>query len=49
MTFTTSEIVGALRDKFPEEFSQNDAHGDAAIVAYSDDVWILTYDSEVPE
>jgi hypothetical protein len=56
VTFTAAEIVAALIDKFPGEFSDQEMQGDARLrVAGQDRTifpstdFIIEYDSEVPQ
>jgi Ni,Fe-hydrogenase III component G len=49
VTFTTQEIVAALLDKFPGEFSDEEMEGEPQIYAHIDGTYEIRYESKVPQ
>lgn len=49
MTFTTKEIIGAVLDKFTDEFSPNEIKETPTMQQLGDGTWLISYESEVPQ
>ncbi len=49
VTFTTQEIVNALVEKYPGEFSDQEIKGIPTLYSHIDGTWEVRYESAIPQ